>query len=123
MAQSLQRAPQMTLWKEGLAAAEALPLAQPQTAGINCGNYNKILVNVIPSGGANPTITALVWSDKANAFIQMVPAATFAGPGANTPFSFVFEAQGRIVYLAVTTLAAGAVAIEAALHDMNHDLG
>jgi len=123
MAKSLNRAPQMTLWKEGLAAAETLPLSRPQTAGINCGNYNKILVNVIPTGGANPTVTMLVWSDKANAFIQLIPASTFAGPGADTPFSFVFEAQGRILYPAVTTLGAGAVAIEAALHDIDHDLG
>lgn len=123
MAQSLQRAPQMTLWKEGLAAAESLPLAQPQKAGINCGSYNKILVNVIPAGGANPTITMLVWSDKAGAFIQTIPAATFAAPGADTPYSFEFTAEGRIVYPAVTTLAAGEVAIEASLHGVDPNFG
>lgn len=122
MAQSLTRTPQMTPYREGIAATDTLPEAK-QTAGVNCGGYRKLIVNVIPTGGANPTITMLVWSDKAAAFVATLPASTFAGPGADTPFSFVFDAEGRVCYPAVTTLSAGEVAMEVAGSDLDHDLG
>jgi len=121
MSKSITVAPQMVLYREAVAAADTLPEIR-ETAGLNCGHYEFANINVIPSGGANPTVAVLYWSDKAGKFIQENPALTKAGVGADTPFAFTVPTYGRRIFVAVTVLAAGQVDIEASGYSLNHTL-
>lgn len=121
MAQSVTVAPGMILYRAGIAAVDTLPEAN-QKLGVNFGHYETAHVNVIPSGGADPDVEVLYWSDAAGAFIREHVALTKAGVGADTPFSFTFPVGGRIAFIAVTTLAGGAVDIEVAGYNLDHTL-
>lgn len=69
--------------------------------------YQFANVQVIPSGGANPNLEIMWWSEAANQFIQEHTPLTKAGVGIDTPFEFTVECFGRNMFVAVTTLAAG----------------
>lgn len=84
--------------------------------GMNMEGYENAHVQVIPSGGANPTVQVYFWAPGAAAgaggWIREHTAATFAGVGADTPFGFTVAARGRKMFVAVTTLAGGSVRID-----------
>lgn len=112
MSQPVTKSPAFVAYRSGIIAAESGPFSV-EAHGINCANYKEVMFNVIPSGGANPNITMYVWSESADQFILLNPTVTFTGAGVNTPYSIVFDCRGRVVFPAVTTLAAGSVDIEA----------
>lgn len=80
--------------------------------GINMQGYENAHVSVIPSGGANPTVRVYYWDDIAEVWVQA--DAAVAGAGANTAYSFTVQCRSRIMFVAVTVLATGAVAINVA---------
>lgn len=120
MAASTTLAPQNKMYRAAVAAVDTV--FDDQKMGLNCGERSTLHVNVIPSGGANPTVEVLFWSDAAGRFIKAHTALTRAGIGADTPFAFSVDPQGRIVFIAVTVLAGGAVAIETSSYGMDTTL-
>jgi hypothetical protein len=88
-------------------AADSLP--ETNTArGINMRAALRALIQVVPSGGANPTITVQWWSEEAGKFVQEHTAITKAGVGINTPYEFALDCNGRIMFVAVTSGIAAA---------------
>lgn len=75
--------------------------------GVNAGMYRFAHVQVIPSGGGNPTVEIMWWSEAAAKFVKEHVALVKAGIGVNTPFEFSIEPRGRIFAVVVTVLAAG----------------
>lgn len=113
---SIQLAPSYVKHREGVAALDAAAPTEKKQ-GINAARYKKAHVQVVPSGGANPTVEVLFWSDVAGKFIKGHTALTRAGIGADTPFEFTFDVEGRIFFVMVTALAAGAVTVAVAGSD------
>jgi hypothetical protein len=66
-------------------------------------------VQVVPSGGANPSVAVFWWSEEAEKFVQEHVALAKAGVGVNAPYEFTVESRGRIMFVAVTAIAAGTV--------------
>jgi hypothetical protein len=82
-------------------AADTLPETD-KARGINMRAALRALVQVVPAGGANPTVAVLWWSEEAGRFIQEHTPITYAGVGANTPYEFSLDSYGRIMFVAVT---------------------
>ena len=121
MALSTTVAPDFKKYRTGIAALDSLP-EEDREHGLNAGSYKTLNVNVIPTDDAEPTVAVLFWSPEASAFVAAVPALAFVAPAPNVPFSFSFDANGRIVFLAVTAGATGNVEIETSGYDMDHSL-
>ncbi len=98
-------APDYGLYRE-VTAVDSLPQTN-RKRGCACQGIAKVCVQVVPSGGANPSGSILFWSEHAGKFVQGATAVTFAGVGVDTPFEFVVDAHGRTFFVAVTTLSAG----------------
>jgi hypothetical protein len=99
--QNTTQAPDSKLYRT-VAANDAGPFTDKKQ-GLNCGQYNRLSVEVAPSGGDNPTVEVLVWSEAAGAFVKTNPAFTKTGLGVNTPYVFTFDCDGRIVFIAVNS--------------------
>lgn len=121
MAKSLTIAPGMVMYREDVAAVDVIANVL-QGAGVNCGHYRTVHINVIPESAAIPTVAVYWWSDKAGKFIQEHTAISKGGLAANIPFGFTVEARGRIMFVAVAVLATGKVSIELAGYDLDHSL-
>lgn len=121
MAAPTTKAPESKFYRRVI-AADVLPVAD-QKQGLNCSNYETVHFQVIPSGGANPVVQLLFWSEAAAKFIPYETAVTIAAKGADVAYTFSYAVQGRIVLLAVTTLSAGAVDIYTSGFGWNSDLG
>lgn len=106
-------APNFKPFSVGVAAAETLT-GKAATAGLNFSGYDVALFDIVPSGGANPTIEVMVWSPSAEAWVSTNPASTFVGLGVDIPHQIAFNAYGRILYPRVSVIGAGSVSISAA---------
>lgn len=119
MAQNAQLAPKYQLYRDAVTAVDSLPVSD-QKQGINMSGYKQAHVQIIPSGGANPTVAVLWWSEAAGKFIQEHVPITKTGVGANTPYEFTVDARGRIMFVAFTTLASGSCQVAVAGFDLNN---
>ena len=113
MAASPNRSPNYRVYRTGVAAAEipAAIAAVSKDSGINMSMYEYANVQVLPSAGANPSVEVYWWSEKAGKFIKEHTAIAKAGIGANVPYEFTVQCLGRIMYVAVTAIAAGSTDI------------
>ena len=102
------QAPIYALHRSEVTAPDTLPNTE-RGHGINMQNHSFGHVQVVPSGGANPNVAVLWWSEAAQAFVQEHTPITRAGVGADTPYEFDVESRGRIMFVAITGIAAGAV--------------
>jgi hypothetical protein len=107
---NLQIAPIYSLYRDGISVTDTLPETE-RAHGINISDRRWAHIQVIPAGGADPTVAALWWSEEAQKFVQEHTPISKVGVGADTPFEFTVEPLGRIMFVAVTTLAAGTVKI------------
>ncbi|MDX1390317.1 MAG: hypothetical protein R3344_14095 [Acidobacteriota bacterium] len=107
---SPREAPFYSAHRLGVDAVDSLP-ESAEARGINMADNRYANIQVVPTGGANPTVAVLWWSEAAGVFVQEHTPITRAGVGADTPFEFTVEAHGRTMFVAVTALAAGAVDI------------
>ena len=102
-------APEYAKHREGpITAVDTLPEANI-AHGMNMRGFLRANIQVNPSGGANPSVSVLFWNQELGQFVQANPALTFAGVGADTPFEIGVDVNSRIIFVAVTTLAAGQV--------------
>lgn len=109
MPQSIQKSPTYVLHRDGVTSADST--VNSYVHGVNTSHYDKANVQVVPIGGANPNVEVLWWSDEADKFISEHVALAKAGVGANTPFEFTVECHSRVMFVAVTAIAAGSVKI------------
>lgn len=108
----ISSAPDFNTHRTNVAAADSA--VTDLRRGINCKGFDKLHVQVMPRDGANPSVEVLFWHDGAGQFISEYTALTKAGKGADTPYSFTVDVQGRHAFVAVTTIAAGSVDIDIA---------
>jgi len=71
--------------------------------GLNCGHYENLHLEILPSGGDNPVIEVLYWSEEAGLFIGENPAAPYAARGANVPWTVAVPVRGRHVMVVVNS--------------------
>ena len=102
-------APTYELHREAVDAADTT--ITDSRRGVNCGGYSRLHVQIVPDGTANPTVEVLFWSDGAGAFIPAHTPLVFAGVGADKAYEFSIDVEGRRIFVAVTTIAAGSVDI------------
>ena len=82
-------------------ANDTLPETE-QKHGCNTSGYRFVMIQVVPSGDANPDVEVLWWSESAGRFISQNPALSYSGVGPNEPYEFTIEALGRVLYVAIT---------------------
>jgi hypothetical protein len=117
--QSPTHAPEYAKHRENVTTVDTLPITNPDR-GMNMLGFITANIQVIPSGGANPTVQVLWWSEEAQRFVQEHTPISRAGVGADTPFEFSVNAANRRLFVAVTTLAAGAVKIMVSGSELDH---
>jgi hypothetical protein len=105
VAQYIKRAPNYTQHRKGITTPDAV--LTNVDLGVNTEHFDKAHIQVVPSGGANPTVKVYWWSDAASKFIQEHTEISKAGVGVNTPFEFTVDCLGRKMLVAVTVIAAG----------------
>lgn len=117
---SLKHAPKYTQHRAGVSAVDSLPETE-KGRGMNTDGYLAAHVQVVPSGGANPSVKVQVWSDALGQFID-VTETEFAqtGAGADVPYEFTIPVRSRAVFVAVTALAAGTCDIYMAGSELDH---
>lgn len=103
-------APNYALHRDAVTAADTLPETE-RSHGINMASHSHAHIQVVPSGGANPSVGVQWWSEVAGAFAQEQVPIVKAGVGADVPYEFTIESRGRIMFVPVTTIAAGAVSV------------
>lgn len=108
MPQSIKKSPSYSLHRETTAVDSAFDVYD---YGINTSHYEKANIQVVPSGGANPNVEVLWWSDEASKFIQEHTQIAKSGVGANTPFEFTVDCHSRIMFVSITAIAAGSVKV------------
>lgn len=106
-------APDYALHRSEVAAADTLPEAI-RAHGINMASYSHAHIQVVPSGGANPSVGVQWWSEAAGEFVQEQAPIAKAGVGVDTPYEFTVECRGRIMLVPITAIAAGAVDVHVA---------
>lgn len=71
--------------------------------GINMSSYRYGMVQVVPSGDADPEVEVFWWSEAAVKYVVNNPPLTYAGVGPNMPYEFTIETLGRIMFVAVVS--------------------
>lgn len=104
-------APEYSRHREVRDAVDTLPETD-QRHGMNMSGYLFAHAQVLPSGGANPSIEAQVWSGELGRFISLSPAETRTGAGADTPYELTFACRSRIIFVAVTGGVAGGQSVD-----------
>lgn len=99
-------APRYARHRSGVTAADAA-IIEDRTVGCNTEGYTHAHIQVIPTGGGNPTVEVLWWSEAAGRFIEDHVLVSKAGKGANVPFEFTVDCQNRIMFVRFDVLAAG----------------
>lgn len=107
MAMSLKRAPEYKAHRLAIDAVDS-PNPTDSIYGIQCREFDRLHVQVHPSGGANPSVEVVFWSDALQTFISAHTSLTFAGKGADTPYEFSVDVEGRIAFVRVAAIVAGA---------------
>lgn len=108
---SPQRAPEYSLYRDGIAAADVMS-AVTKKHGLNSSMYENVHIQVIPAAGVDPSVEIWWWSDVADAFIKEHTPLAYAGAGAGIPYEFTVPSKGRILFVQVTATT-GAVKIAA----------
>lgn len=103
---SPQQAPLYAMHRQAVAGTDSLPELN-EMHGMNMKGYSRAHVQIVPSGGSNPTVQVQWWSAAAGKFVQEQTPITKAGVGANTPYEFTVDCRGRNMFVAVTTQASG----------------
>lgn len=105
VARNPTQAPDYALHRVVKEAVEVGPF-NIEAHGVNMANDAEALIQVIPTGGSNPTIDVLFWSPGANGgnggFINEHAAIQFAGVGVNVPYEARVQCRGRKMLVAVT---------------------
>lgn len=112
------KAPTYTLYRT--VTANDTPPIIDVNYGINMSNYKTANIQVVPSGGANPTVGVMFWSEEATKFVQASTAISKAGVGADTAHEFEVECNGRIIFVTVSSLSAGSVTILVSGFELHH---
>jgi hypothetical protein len=73
----------------------------------NLAGYDLAHVQVIPTGGANPSIEVMFWSEAASMFVSAAPKLTTAGQGVDTPYEVTVPVAGRRMLVSITAIGAG----------------
>lgn len=104
--------------------------------GVNCGNYERVRFAVVPhqtdprlgngpgnGGTANPNVEVFVWSESAQLFVSFDTPITKSGVGAGDAYMVdVPNANGSILFLAVTNALAAIVAVSVQGYGLDHTL-
>jgi hypothetical protein len=119
-----QKSPLFASHREGVAAVDTVvSLASvPVEEGMNFNGYEYAHFSVIPTGGANPNVAVAAWNGLQWCVLTESEAAQ-TGQGANVPFQFTMKTAGRVLFVYVTTIAAGAVAVRGSGWDANGGAG
>lgn len=97
---SPQRAPDFALHRI-VTANDSLPVDEKKN-GMLMQDYQHAVVQVVPSGGDNPVVSVLFWSEEADEFVPEHTALDYAAKGANTPWQIEVACYGRSMLVAVT---------------------
>jgi len=99
-------APRYARHRSGATGVDAATITD-RKVGINMTEYTHAHIQVIPSGGANPTVEILWWSEAAGRFIEDHTLNSKGAKGINVPFELTVDCRGRIMFVRFDALAAG----------------
>jgi hypothetical protein len=99
------RSPNYTEHRKDVSAADTV--FNDEKLGINMKDYEKAHIQVVPAGGADPSVTIRYWSPAKGAYIDEQTPITKAGVGVNVAYEFTVDCYGRKMFVEVSTIAAG----------------
>lgn len=70
--------------------------------GMNMAGAPRAVIQVVPETGDSPSIEVLFWSEEAGKFVRAHTALAFAGVGASVPYVVQIQADGQVLFVAVT---------------------
>lgn len=103
-------APKYAIHRKGITVLDVTPQEDDRGA-MNLAGYETAIVQVVPTGGAEPTVEVLFWSEAADTYVSEVPALTAIAPAADTAFEFRVPVCGRRMFVSVTGGAVGSIDI------------
>lgn len=106
--------PEYKQHRKAVATADGASVLEESKHAFNAKGFERLCVQVLPAGGANPSVEVMFWSDAAGKFISAHTALTFAGKGANTAYEITVDVYGRKTLVSVTAIAAGTVDVHVA---------
>lgn len=105
-------APAYTLYRQEVVAVDVVADATRQM-GMNMEGYEYAHIQVIPTG-VDATVQVYAWSDAVGEFIEVDEFTAVAGVGSGVPHEFTIACRSRVIFVAVTVLAAGSCDIAVA---------
>jgi len=112
MPQSTNLAPRSVLHRDAIAAADVVANVVFDF-GLQTEDNEYVHFVVEPSGDANPSASVYYWESLANdgdgMWVVDADFTTLTGAGANIPYAFSVPARGRVILVALTVIASGAV--------------
>lgn len=83
--------------------------------GMNMVGYQVAIIEVLPSGGADPTLGLYYWSEAAGLWLQAQTPEVIGPGGVDTPYHrLITTVRQRRIFVAVTAIAAGQVDVRIA---------
>lgn len=79
--------------------------------GVNFAGFDTALIQVVPTGTADPSVEVMIWSEAAQSFISSAPKLEFSGLGADKAYEISVPAHGRILWVGVTALTIGSLTL------------
>jgi hypothetical protein len=113
MSQSVSDTPRYSIHRSGVTVIDPTP-SDKETEASNFSGFDIACFQVIPSGGASPTVEVMEWSEIAGSFISANPKFIVTTLGVDTPYAFTVTAAGRKLWVMVTAIVGGSVDIYAA---------
>lgn len=103
------------LHRDGVTSADTIADVI-KARGMAMSGYEEALIEVIPSGGANPTLGVYFWSEAAGVWLQDETPQVIGPVGVDTLYHALVLVKHRRMFIAVDAIAAGPVSIRVAGH-------
>lgn len=106
---AISRSPEKTLHRSSVTAVDGEKT--DKVGALNSFGHQRAHIQVVPSEDATDvSIEVLWWSDALGKFISEQPPLTKTGAD-GVPYEFSVESGGRIMFVAVTSIATGSVSV------------
>lgn len=120
--QTPNKSPLYVLYRSGVLTTDTLA-SVPKDAGINMSMFEYAHVQIIPTEDADPDVEVCWWSEAAGQFVKENPALAKTSLGVNTPYEFTVPCRGRIMFVAVTSMAEGGLVDVCVAGSVLHEAG
>lgn len=108
---------EITLHRAAIVAADPVLADIGKRLGMNMAGYEEAIVEIHPSGGADPAFAVFWWSEHSSTWIADQTPLVIAAAGANVRYTLTIACKHRRMFIRTTAVATpGTVDIRVAGH-------